>query len=88
MKSETCDSQTRRIPAPGANNTMDRLLAWKSVKRRESSMSENFGATSVQFKGRLHRAFPCKRYQQRHLLVCIPLLEGRRSIQLSYGRAT
>ena len=46
----------------------------------------SFGATSVQLKGWLHRAFPRKRYQMRHLVDFIAFLEGRRSIQLSYGR--
>jgi predicted secreted protein len=50
------------------------------------SMEREFGTTSVQLKVRFQEKEARKRRSAKHLWISPALLEGRRSIQLSYGR--
>ena len=70
-----------RLRHPTANNC-ERTRSDDAISKACQRVRYNFGITEAEISG--ERA--CKRRPAKHLDVLPPLLEGRRSLQLSYGR--
>ena len=73
-----------RLRHPTANNwnNCERTRSGDAISKACQWVRYNFGITEAEISG--ERA--CKRRPAKHLDVLPPLLEGRRSLQLSYGR--